>query len=517
MKTSTFLLALVVSLGGFLFGFDAGIISGVMEYFRPQFSLSDAQAGWVVSSPTFSATFAMLVAGRLSDMIGRKPLLLVIAFLYTLSAVASAFAGSYEMMYIARMIGGVAFGAALIIAPTYIAEIATARNRGRLVSIQQLNIVLGFFAAFACNSLLHSLTKGESPLLTEATVWRWMLGLEAFPAAIYFLAMLLVPESPRWLFTKNRAAAGERILIGLHGPEAAAVERRAIEEGIAKERAIEKGGVAELFSPALRTIVLIGLAVGILQMSTGINAIYFYANSIFEQTGIGTDAAFTSGVLLSSTSVVFTLVAMALIDRLGRRPLLLAGMAGIAVSLLLCAWAFSQATYRLTEADLTRLAEVDEALGADRLGGVVDEVFETDLAFKNRMKELLGGDAYAKHEGAVVQAAIAMPGTVALIGIFGFIACFAFSLGPVMWVLLSELYPNRIRGLAIGTIGFVNSATSWLVQQIFPWELSVLGNATTFLIFGLIAAGGFLLMLMTLPETKGKSLEQLEAELITGR
>ena len=217
MNTSTFFLALFVSLGGFLFGFDAGIISGVMEYFRPQFGLTDAQAGWVVSSPTFAATFAMLVAGRLADVVGRKPLLLVIAVLYTLSAVASAFAGSYDVMYVARMIGGVAFGAALIIAPTYIAEIATARNRGRLVSIQQLNIVLGFFAAFACNNLLHGLTKGDAPLLSEQVVWRWMLGLEAFPAVVYFICMLAVPESPRWLFTKNRAAEGQRVLARLHG------------------------------------------------------------------------------------------------------------------------------------------------------------------------------------------------------------------------------------------------------------------------------------------------------------
>ncbi|MFM1904265.1 MAG: hypothetical protein RLZZ440_2165 [Planctomycetota bacterium] len=511
MNLSTFLLALVVSLGGFLFGFDAGIISGVMTYFRPQFDLSDAQAGWVVSSPTFAATFAMLAAGRLSDMIGRKPVLLGIAFLYTLSAIASAFAGSYEAMYIARMIGGVAFGAALIIAPTYIAEIATARNRGRLVSIQQLNIVLGFFAAFACNNLLHGMTKGDPPLLTEEVVWRWMLGLEAFPAAAYFLCMLFVPESPRWLFTKNKAQAGQAILARLHGEEAAQAERRAIEEGIAKEETIERGAFSELVSPALASIVFLGLAIGILQQSTGINAIYFYANSIFEQTGIGTDAAFTSGVLLSTTSVIFTIVAMGLIDRLGRRPLLLVGMAGIAVSLLLCAWAFNQATYRLSEAGLQQLADtVDTA----RLEPVVDEVFTSDLAFKNRMKELLGAAEYAKQEGALVKAAIEMPGMVALAGIFGFIACFAFSLGPVMWVMLSELYPNRIRGLAIGAIGFVNSTTSWLVQQIFPWELSALGNATTFLIFGLIALFGFLLMLKILPETKGKSLEQLEAELI---
>ena len=511
MNTSTFFLALFVSLGGFLFGFDAGIISGVMEYFRPQFGLTDAQAGWVVSSPTFAATFAMLVAGRLADVVGRKPLLLVIAVLYTLSAVASAFAGSYEVMYVARMIGGVAFGAALIIAPTYIAEIATARNRGRLVSIQQLNIVLGFFAAFACNNLLHGLTKGDAPLLSEQVVWRWMLGLEAFPAVVYFICMLAVPESPRWLFTKNRAAEGQRVLARLHGEAAAEAERRAIEEGIAKERMSKKGAFAELFSPALRSIVFLGLAIGVLQMSTGINAVYFYANSIFEQTGIGEDAAFTSGVLLSTTSVFFTVVAMALIDRIGRRPLLLAGMAGIAVSLLICGWAFRQASYQLTD---ERLAPLRADFDTAPLESVVGEVFKTDLAFKNRMKELLGESEYVKHEGAIVNAAIEMPGMVALAGIFGFIACFAFSLGPVMWVMLSELYPNRIRGLAIGTIGFVNSATSWLVQQVFPWELSVLGNATTFLIFGLIALAGFVLMLFILPETKGKSLEQLEAELI---
>jgi MFS family permease len=511
MKTHTAFLAFVVSLGGFLFGFDAGIISGVMNYFGPQFDLSDGQAGWVVSSPTFSATFAMLIAGRLSDMIGRKPLLLGIALLYTLSAVASAYANSFEVMFIARMIGGAAFGAALIIAPTYIAEIATARNRGKLVSIQQLNIVLGFFAAFACNNFLRGLTKGENALLSDETVWRWMLGVEAFPAALYFLLMLLVPESPRWLFTKNRAEEGRKILGRLHGEEAGAVESAAIRESINRERSLEKGAFSELFSRALAFIVFVGIAIGILQQSTGINAVYFYATGIFKQTGIGTDAAFTSGVLLSTISVVFTIVAMVLIDRVGRRPLLLVGIGGIAVSLLMCAWGFSQATYQLTSDDIAAL-DVPELA---KLSEVEGEVFTSDVAFKDKMKELLGSQVYGLNEGPILEAAIEnMPATIVLVGIFGFIACFAFSLGPVMWVMLSELYPNRIRGLAIGVIGFVNSATSWVVQQVFPWELSVLGNATSFLIFGLIAAVGFFLFLKILPETKGKSLEELEAELI---
>jgi MFS family permease len=510
MKTHTAFLAFVVSLGGFLFGFDAGIISGVMDYFGPQFDLSDGQWGWVVSSPTFSATFAMLIAGRLSDMIGRKPILLLIAFLYTLSAVASAYAGSYEMLYIARMIGGAAFGAALIIAPTYIAEISTAKSRGKLVSIQQLNIVLGFFAAFACNSFLRGLTKGEDSLLTDETVWRWMLGVEAFPAALYFIFMLLVPESPRWLFTRGRVEEGRRVLDRLHGEETGAAESTAIQESITREQSLEKGAFSELFSRALAFIVFVGITIGILQQSTGINAIYFYATGIFKQTGIGTDAAFTSGVLLSTISVVFTIVAMVLIDRVGRRPLLLVGIGGIAVSLLMCAWGFGQATYQLTADDIAALDGPELAA----LSQVEGEVFTSDVAFKNRMKELLGNQVYGLNEGPILEAAIDMPATIVLIGIFGFIACFAFSLGPVMWVMLSELYPNRIRGLAIGTIGFINSATSWVVQQVFPWELSVLGNATSFLIFGLIAVVGFFLLLKILPETKGKSLEELEAELV---
>ncbi|NNM30387.1 MAG: MFS transporter, partial [Akkermansiaceae bacterium] len=401
---------------------------------------------------------------------------------------------------------------ALIIAPTYIAEIATAKSRGKLVSIQQLNIVLGFFAAFASNRILQAMTKGEDPLMSDETVWRWMLGVEALPAALYFIFMLLVPESPRWLISKGRDEQGRKVLNRLHGEEAGAAESVAIKESIARELATEKGAFSELFSRGLRFIVFLGLVIGILQQSTGINAIYFYANSIFEQTGIGTDAAFTSGVLLSSTSVVFTIVAMLLIDRMGRRPLLIVGIGGIAVSLLMCAWAFSQATYQLTADDIATLDAPELA----PLAEVTDEVFESDVAFKNKMKDLLGTTVYGKQEGAILQAAIDMPGVIALAGIFGFIACFAFSLGPVMWVMLSELYPNRIRGLAIGTIGFVNSATSWVVQQVFPWELSVLGNAASFLIFGLIAAAGFFLFLKILPETKGKSLEELEAELVKG-
>ncbi len=510
MSKQTLFIAFVVSLGGFLFGFDAGIISGVMEFAGPKFNLNDTQWGWVVSSPSFAAMFAMLVSGRLSDIVGRKSILLVVAFLYALSAILSAYAGSYEMLYIARMIGGLAFGAALILAPTYIAEIANAKNRGTLVSVQQLNIVLGFFAAFICNNYFNSINNAPTNSLTDDNVWRWMLGVETFPAVLYFILLFFVPKSPRWLMAKNRVQEAEQVLNRLHGPIAAKEESAAILNSLNAERNKEKVTFGELFKPALRFIVIVGLLLGILQQITGINAVYFYATSIFKQTGIGTDAAFTSGILLSGTTVVFTIVAMVLIDRMGRRPLLLAGIAGIALSLLLCAYGFNQATYQLSDTKIAALEGVDKSA----LSSIANKTYDNDVDFKREMKAALGNQAYAKKEGALIEAAVDMNAPLVLIGILGFIACFAFSLGPGMWVMLSELYPNKYRGLAIGFIGFVNSFSSWLVQQIFPWELTNLGNAMSFLIFGLIALAGFFIFLKILPETKGKTLEELERELV---
>lgn len=511
MKKSVFI-AFVVSLGGFLFGFDAGIISGVISYAGPQFDLNEIQTGWVVSSPSFAAMFAMLISGRLSDLIGRKRILIVVAFLYALSAVLSAYASSYEMLYIARMIGGLAFGAALVLAPTYIAEVSSAKNRGKLVSIQQLNIVLGFFAAFLSNYYFNKgYTSGTNEFLTEQNVWRWMLGVELAPAVLYFILMFFVPKSPRWLFTKKKTEEAKTVLSRIHGQEKARQEAESIIESLESDQNQEKKvKLLDLFSPTLRYVVLVGLALGILQQVTGINAIYFYATSIFKQTGIGTDASFSSGVLLSFTTVVFTIVAMFLIDRMGRRPLLLIGISGISLSLLLCAYSFKNATYMLSEGGVIALNIEDSS----KLKPYYGKAYDNDLDFKRDMKNALGNKAYGKNEGAILEAAITMNASLVLIGILGFIACFAFSLGPVMWVMLSELFPNRYRGLAIGFIGFINGFASWLVQQLFPWELSNLGNATSFFIFGIIGLIGFFILFKVLPETKGKSLEELEKELI---
>ncbi len=509
-KTYTIFISFIVALGGFLFGFDAGIISGVMSYAGPEFDLSDIQSGWVVSAPSWAAMFAMLFSGRLSDKIGRKKTLVFVALLYAISAILSAVAGSYEMLYIARIIGGVAFGAALVLAPMYIAEISTAENRGKLVSLQQLNIVFGFFAAFLSNYFFNKYSTSESTFLTDENVWRWMLGVELFPALFYFVFLFFIPKSPRWLYLKGKVEEAKKVLHQIHGKERGAIEIISIEENIYADKNKSALKIKDLFKKSLRFILVIGVIVGILQQITGINAVYFYATSIFKQTGIGTDAAFSSGVLLSTISVIFTFVAIYLIDRMGRRPLLLVGTAGIAISLLLCAYGFNQATYQLTEEKVNQLQFSD----SEKLLSFTDKVYDNDVDFKNDVKTALGNKIYGKNDGAILEAATTINANLILIGILGFIACFAFSLGPVMWVLLSELYPLKYRGLAIGVIAFINSLISSLVQLVFPWELSNLGNALTFFIFGAIAFVGFFILLKILPETKGKSLEELEKELV---
>ncbi|ARV14678.1 sugar porter family MFS transporter [Polaribacter sp. SA4-12] len=509
-KTYTIFISFIVALGGFLFGFDAGIISGVMSYAGPEFNLNEIQSGWVVSAPSFAAMFAMLFSGRLSDKIGRKKLLIFVAFLYAISAILSALSISYEMLYIARIIGGIAFGAALVLAPIYIAEISTAENRGKLVSLQQLNIVFGFFAAFLSNYFFNKYNTQESAFLTDENVWRWMLGVEFIPAVFYFILLFFVPKSPRWLYLKGSFEEAKKVLNKIHGSERGSLEIAAIEKNILKEKNKSELKIKDILKPSLRFILVVGLVVGVLQQITGINAVYFYATSIFKQTGIGTDAAFSSGVLLSTISVIFTFVAIYLIDRMGRRPLLLIGTAGIAISLLLCAYGFNQATYQLSKEKINQFEFSD----SQKLLPLADTLYKDDITFKNEVKAALGNKIYSKNDGAILEAATTINANLILIGILGFIACFAFSLGPVMWVLLSELYPIKYRGLAIGVIAFINSLISSLVQLVFPWELSHLGNAFTFFVFGAIAFVGFFIMLKILPETKGKSLEELEIELI---
>ena len=461
----TIRVALIVALGGFLMGFDASVISGVVSFIGPEFGLSNIEVGWAVASLTLTSTLAMMMAGPVSDRFGRRPVLKMAAVLFTLSAIASAVAPDYLTLVSARMLGGFGVGAALIIAPMYIAEIAPADIRGRMVSFNQLNIVIGISAAYFSNYLILSLGQSDlswaQTLHLDAWAWRWMLGVEALPAIFYFIALFTVPESPRWLVMHDKGEQALGILERVSGAEQANLDLQAVQASLDDEAELEKGSLRELFLPAMRLVLTIGIVIAILQQITGINSVFFYAPMIFEQSGIGTDAAFMQAVLVGIINLVFTVVAILLIDKLGRRPLLIFGLVVIAGSMLLLAYGFGSASYSAA-------------------GELVD-----------------------------------MNPTLILIGILGFVAGFAISLGPVMWVLFSELFPNRIRGIAISFVGLINSSVSFIVQLVFPWELENFGPSVTFLIYGSFAIIGLIFVMRVLPETKGRSLEQLESELVT--
>jgi len=463
----TIRVASIVALGGFLMGFDASVISGVVGFIGPEFELNNIQIGWAVASLTLTSTIAMMLAGPLSDRFGRRPVLKTAAILFTVSAIASAIAPDYTTLVAARMLGGFGVGTALIIAPMYIAEIAPAALRGRMVSLNQLNIVIGISVAYFSNYLILHLGQSElawaQSLQLGAWNWRWMLGVEALPAIFYFFSLFFVPESPRWLVMQRESEKALAILKRAGGQLQAEKDLEAVQESLTAEASLSKGSIKELFLPAMRLVLTIGIAVAILQQITGINSVFFYAPMIFEQSGIGTDAAFMQAVLVGIVNLLVTIIAILLIDRLGRRPLLISGLVIIAGSMLLLAYSFAAADYGT--------------------GGELTDVNPT----------------------------------LVLVGILGFVAGFGVSLGPVMWVLFSELFPNRIRGIAISFVGLINSSISFIVQLVFPWELDNFGPSMTFLIYGSFAIIGLIFIVRTLPETKGRSLEELQTELVISR
>lgn len=509
------LVALIVALGGFLMGFDASVISGVNKFVELEFSLTKLELGWAVSSLTLTATLAMMVAGPLSDRLGRKQVLKYAALLYFISAIGSALAPSFLLLVIARMIGGFGVGASLIIAPMYIAEIAPPDMRGRMVSFNQLNIVLGISVAFFTNYMILQLGQSDAAwaqsLKFDEYNWRWMLGLEALPAIIYFFALFFVPKSPRWLAMKGKYEEALAIMKMAAEEKEAVNIIESVKDSMKEEKEETKVPIRELFKPALRLVLTIGLVIGILQQITGINSVFFYAPMIFEQSGIGTDASFSQAILVGLINLVFTVIAIALIDKLGRKPLLIFGVSGIVVTMFLLSYGFYSASYTLTAESAQGLpTEINQ----EQLSPMLNQTYENDVSFKQALRGALGVETAKTYESELITAAVSMNAWLILLSILGFVASFAVSVGPVMWVLFSELFPNWIRGLAISFVGLVNSAVSFLVQLLFPLELEYLGSSTTFLIYGVFAVLGLIFIILKLPETKGKSLEELETILV---
>jgi len=510
-------IALIVALGGFLMGFDASVISGVNKFVQIDFNLTDLELGFSVSSLTIIAALAMLVSGPLSDRFGRRLMLKICAVVFAISAVGSALAPNFILFLLFRMLGGIGVGASLILAPMYIAEIAPPKQRGKLVSFNQLNIVLGISVAFFSNYYILSLGNSNADWVENLGLaehnWRWMLGVEAVPAVLYFLGLLTVPRSPRWLIMKDKMSEAKGVLLKFYSETQAKKDMSAVVDALESDQNKEKSSLVDLFKPALRLVITIGLVVGILQQITGINSVFFYAPMIFEQSGIGTDASFIQAILVGVTNLLFTILAMLLIDKLGRKPLLAFGVAGIGVFMFILAYGFNSATYKLSQENIDQISNTEVR---NQLSVLAGQSFKNDVQYKNELKALLGIKKAKQYESELITAAISMNPTLILIGIIGFVACFAVSLGPVMWVLFSELFPLKVRGIAISFVGFVNSAVSAGVQFIFPWELSTIGSAMTFLIYGLFAFAGLVFIIRVIPETKGKSLEELEAVLMKG-
>jgi sugar porter (SP) family MFS transporter len=506
-----YIVSLVVALGGFLMGFDASVISGVNRFIELEFNLSKIELGWAVASLTLTATLAMLVAGPLSDKIGRKRVLSIAAILYTISAIGSALAPSFVFLVIARMIGGLGVGASLIIAPMYIAEMAPPKIRGSLVSINQLNIVLGISVAFFTNYMILQLGKSDlawaQTLQFDAYNWRWMLGLETIPAVVYFVGLFFVPKSPRWLIMNGEDDKALSILNRINAREKAREVFQDVKKSFEAEKDHKKRTLKDLFKPALKLVLLVGIVIGILQQITGINAVFFYAPMIFEQSGIGTDASFVQAILVGIVNVVFTVLAILFIDKVGRKPLLIFGVTGIAICMFMLSYEFDRATYTLQPNQVT---ELPTAINQQQISPMAGITYDNDLAFKEALANTLGEDVAQNNESALITLAADINSTLILIFILGFVASFAISLGPIMWVLFSEIFPNYIRGLAISFVGLINSAISFGVQLVFPWELATLGNSLTFMIYGIFAAAGLIFILLVVPETKGKSLEELE-------
>ncbi|TPV33388.1 sugar porter family MFS transporter [Paucihalobacter ruber] len=496
-KSYTTFISLIVALGGFLLGFDSAVISGAVKGISIYFNMTDEMLGFAVGCVIFGAMAGNLMSGYFADKFGRKSTLIVIAALFVISATWSALATNYTEFIIARIIGGVGIGGAILIAPIYIGEVAPANLRGRLVSFNQLNIVLGISVAYFSNYFL--VNYGEES-------WRWMLGVEAIPALLYFLFLFLVPKSPRWLVQQcNKVAAAKLTLERIGGKEYADQTINEIQQNINLSES--KGRLSDLFSSKYTTIMIIALGIAFFQQITGINAIFYYAPTIFEQAGGSTDASFLQAIVVGLTNLVFTLVAIALIDKLGRKPLLLIGTSVMTVALLMTTFAFNKATYSFSEDNMAKITNEETK---QLLQPLSNNTYNSQTLLFNAVEAQLSKEQFIDFKRNQITNLISINAPLVLISILLYVAAFAISLGPVMWALISEIFPNKIKGIAISVVGFFNSLVSFSVTQIFPWELSNLGPTLTFAIYAILSLLAFLFVAKYVVETKGKSLEQLE-------
>jgi sugar porter (SP) family MFS transporter len=450
------LISVVAAMGGLLFGWDWVVIGGAKLFFEKYFQLtSQAQVGWANSCALIGCFVGALVAGALSDKFGRKRLLALSAILFVVTSLGNALASNFTIFIAWRILGGVAIGLASNLSPMYIAEVAPPQMRGKLVSINQLTIVVGILVAQAINWLIgHDLPKGATDEFIRNSWfgqqgWRWMFGLTAAPSLLFFFGMFFVPESPRWLAKNGKADQARSILAGIGGDvyaEAAIVD---IKSTLAVEE-IQQVHFSDLIQPKMRKVLALGIVLAVFQQWCGINVIFNYAEEIFRQAGYDISEVLNSIAWTGSVNLAFTFVALGVVDKGGRRPLMLLGSAGLAIIYI--------------------------AMG---------------FCYHSEVK-----------------------GAPMLLLVLAAIASYSMSLAPVTWVVISEIFPNRIRGAAMAVAVGTLWIACFILTYTFPILNKMLGPAGTFWLYAAICVVGFVFIFLKLPETKGKSLEQIERELV---
>jgi MFS transporter, SP family, sugar:H+ symporter len=453
-------IASVAALGGLLFGYDSAVINGAVASIQEDFGIGDTALGLAVASALLGAAVGAVAAGRLADRIGRISVMKIAAVLFFISAIGTGFAHHITLGVLFRIIGGIGVGVASVIAPTYIAETSPPHIRGRLGSLQQLAIVSGIFLSLAIDYLLAHLAGGATEeLWLGMEAWRWMFLMMALPAILYGLLAFTIPESPRYLVATHRIPEAHRVLTMLLGEKNLEITIDRIKETLDRE---DKPSWRDLKKPGGRIypIVWVGLGLSIFQQFVGINVIFYYSNVLWEAVGFDESKAFVITVITSVVNILTTLIAISLIDKIGRKPLLLIGSTGMAVSLITMAVIFGTA-------------------------GV-------------------GEDGKPFLPGAT--------GPIALIAANVFVVAFGMSWGPVVWVLLGEMFPNRIRAAALGLAAAAQWVANWLITFTFPQLRNHLGLAYGF--YALCAVLSFFFVWRLVRETKGVSLEDMHAELL---
>ncbi|SFW89950.1 sugar porter family MFS transporter [Chitinophaga sancti] len=429
------LISATAALGGLLFGFDTAIISGTIPYIQSYFSMDAVSLGWAVGSGLIGCAIGSVIAGYISDSHGRKLSLMLCALLFAVSGIGVAFSHSLFAFILFRIIGGIGVGAAAMVSPMYIAEIAPSSDRGRLVALYQLAIVTGILVAYFTNYGLND---------TGINNWRWMFGSQLIPSLLFLIMLLFVPESPRWLVGKGRIKESLTILQRIVPPFQLQQELEDIKKSFASKEQI---GLAHLFEKRYSKVIIAGVLLAVFQQVTGINAILYYAPVIFNQTGIGNNDSLLYTIIIGVVNVVSTFIAIGLVDKVGRKRFLLIGSVLMGGSLLIVAFCFYLKFFQYY---------------------------------------------------------------IILIAVLVYVASFGCTLGAVTWVYLSEIFPNRIRALALSLSTFALWLADFIISYSFPIMTMHISTSVTLGIYALFCAIAFIYMVTNIPETKGKSLEEIE-------